>query len=123
MSDRELLELAARAAGYEYECTSHTGRPENDQHQIRNEAGAMVDWNPLADDGDALRLRNRLSAMIIDEGNCVFVAIYRSDAPSVEIREMYIGDLEGGYSSAASVNEATRRAVTRAAAEVGKNLK
>lgn len=56
MTDRELLELAAKAAGYEYECTSHTGHADNDQHQIRGYFGNLEDWNPLDDDGDALRL-------------------------------------------------------------------
>jgi hypothetical protein len=51
MSDRELLELAAKAAGYEWRwfgdnfCT------------LRNEDLAIYKpWNPLRDDGDAMRL-------------------------------------------------------------------
>jgi len=113
MTDRELLELAAKAAAvknwWDGDCS------------IRSVGSTY--WNPIEDDGDALRLRNKLSAMIIDEGNCAFVAIYRSNIPSIEIREMYIGDLEGGYASDSSVSAATRRAIVRAAASIGEQIK
>ena len=46
MTDRELLELAAKAAGYEY--AKHGGYIVVD--------GIPGNWNPLTDDGDALRL-------------------------------------------------------------------
>lgn len=55
-TDRELLELAAEAANYDYECVSHTDHTEHDQHQVRSEKGNLIDWNPLIDDGDAFRL-------------------------------------------------------------------
>ena len=48
MTDRELLELAAKAAGYKLS---------NVQDMIWSYAEAdYVEWNPLNDDGDALRL-------------------------------------------------------------------
>ena len=50
MDDRELLELAAKAAG-----ESTIGRPDD----INDWA-----WNPLTDDGDALRLLNRLGLQL-----------------------------------------------------------
>ena len=46
MTDRELLERAAKAAGYEY--AKHGGYIVVD--------GIPGNWNPLTDDGDALRL-------------------------------------------------------------------
>ena len=101
MSDRELLELAAKAAGVEYECTAHTGYPEDDQHQIRNEAGTLVDWNPLENDGDALRLAVRLNMGIsIHHDYCAAVAQQ--------------GALQGESGMAADA--ATRRVIVRAAA-------
>ena len=45
MGDNEFLELAARAAGYDY----------NPRHGAIVADGMPVNWNPLADDGDAQR--------------------------------------------------------------------
>ena len=47
MSDRKLLELAAKAAGY---------LGYQDGCAIVGERGQSITWNPLTDDGDALRL-------------------------------------------------------------------
>ena len=64
MNDRELLELAAKAAGIDLawdgdapkEITEHwSGNPEEPPHE------RAWDWNPLTDDGDALRLAAQLS--------------------------------------------------------------
>lgn len=49
-TDRELLELAAKAAGYEY--AKHGG--------YIVVFGIPGNWNPLSDDGDALRLAVKL---------------------------------------------------------------
>jgi hypothetical protein len=59
MTDRELLEAAARAVGYEFNglwCDEQSGLlvwepPTNYESR---------DWNPLTDDGDALRLAVKL---------------------------------------------------------------
>ena len=51
MTDRELLELAAKAAGIE-----HYGE-HNAQGGLKTTGGW---WNPLTDDGDALRLAVKL---------------------------------------------------------------
>jgi hypothetical protein len=128
MNDRELLELAAKAAGYDYECTALTGYPEHDQHQIRNEFGTLVDWNPLADDGDALRLAVKLTLKVspyeyLDE---------RRQQPAIAIERgldgaPYFIDPCGGafpdYNDSFKQYDpyaATRRAIVRAAAEIGK---
>lgn len=52
MSDRELLEAAARAAGVDYHIDRLDGCP-------KLVAGGRI-WNPLVDDGDALRLAVKL---------------------------------------------------------------
>jgi len=48
-SDRELLELAAKAAGVELKWSSEPDMPPRIAQTWHN-------WNPLTDDGDALRL-------------------------------------------------------------------
>ena len=50
-TDRELLELAANAAGFDL-CWDARGAYE----RIDGIAGSERMWNPLSDDGDALRL-------------------------------------------------------------------
>ncbi len=111
-TDRELLELAAKAAGLEYECVSHTGRPENDQHQVRDQFGGLVDWNPLTNDGDALRLAVKLGlALQLPHAYAVYVALELD--PHKKILEK----------ARPNPYAATRRVIVRAAAEIGRNMK
>jgi len=93
VSDRELLELAAKAAGIEGEWSS-SGLWH--RHAL---------WNPLTDDGDALRLAVKLNMTLA-------VGIARSDAG--EFTEFDMCDTDP--------DAATRRAITRAAAEIGRNM-
>jgi hypothetical protein len=86
MNDKELLEFAAKAAG------------------VEDEMLVFGWWNPLTDDGDALRLAVKLSFDIHVDSNLTEV-IYLN-----ETTEAHLGD---PYS-------ATRRAIVRAAAEIGK---
>lgn len=48
MTDREMLEMAAKAAGHPYMVDGDVW------HEAHG--GQMREWNPLTDDGDALRL-------------------------------------------------------------------
>ena len=97
MNDRELLKLAAKAAGVEIVTQT------------------MLDhgkWNPLDDDGDALRLAVGIGIAIdpreydlcgvctVTEDGALFVEDPRSQEPDA----------------------ATRRAIVRAAAEIGKAM-
>jgi hypothetical protein len=95
MTDRELLELAAKAAGIECEKTP-IGFYLSDEDR---------NWNPLTDDGDALRLAVKLRIRFAGMGEraCAFIGL----------REFW--EDEGSDPFAA-----TRRAITRAAAEIGK---
>lgn len=97
--DETLLELAAKAAGL-----SHP----DGVYWIRNDAGES--WNPLTDDGDALRLAVKLKIQITPETYQDYeVTAYRGGfCEATEKATM-------GY----SIEEATRRAITRAAAEIG----
>ena len=118
MTNRELLELAAKAAGIELipiEVKNVTKRGD-DQFigYMTNPDQWQKGWfNPLTDDGDALRLAVKLK-MFLDLEYCCAKSI---DNP-------WFG---GGEDNLAGVNHdeddpyaATRRAIVRAAAEIGK---
>jgi hypothetical protein len=74
-----------------------------------NDAGSDY-WNPLTDDGDALRLAVKLNlALSIEEG--------QSWAHHVEVFQGSPVQHDGKDPYAA-----TRRAIVRAAAEIGRNM-
>ena len=102
MTDKELLELAAKAAGIE----------SNGVYGWRVE-GSDVVWNPLTDDGDALRLAVKLGIyfLVVTEENAISARI--RNGPRCSWREPINGD---PYA-------ATRRAIVRAAAEIGRSMK
>ncbi|KVV20323.1 hypothetical protein WK78_28985 [Burkholderia cepacia] len=98
MSDRELLELAAKEAGIEW-------RPECEYRVVGHGitgAPLMVKWNPLTDDGDALRLAVELGLQ---------VTVVKGDKTFAE-REQGFAFQDHGEDPCA----ATRRAIVRAAA-------
>ena len=103
MTDKELLELAAKAAGIEH----------SDKHT--DEAGSLYVhalgkmWNPLTDDGDALRLAVRLNVHI--ELHDDLVRVWYANGECVELH-FNPGDKQG----------AARRAIVLAAVEIGKSL-
>lgn len=94
MTDKELLELAAKAAGIEKVSGGYI-----------NEEWMPINWKPLDDCSDALRLIVRLKL-------------------NVEFSDGYvIVETNGGSVSFELGNNpfaATRRAIVRAAAEIGK---
>lgn len=106
-SDRELLELAAKAAGIdgvwheEWRCLVYMGAPPF--------VGGVIHhtWSPLTDDGDALRLAVVLKLNVkMNESNC-----------RVRWRRHFDGVMEP---HGADPYAATRRAIVRAAAEIGR---
>ena len=105
-SDRELLELAARAAGVRRELMDN-GEPFL--------IGKSTDhaWNPLEYDGDALRLAVKLR-----------LEIYFFDGFSEVVAEHNTASFEAGREQYADdMNAATRRAIVIAAAEIGRAMK
>lgn len=98
MSDRELLDLAARAAGYPV--LSNDDRAPGAYVQI---SGAVRYWNPLEDDGDAFRLAVKLRLEVI---------YYCRTADDAEVADCH-GQLEATGTDPYAV---TRRAIVRAAA-------
>jgi hypothetical protein len=114
MSDRELLEMAAKATGDFYQHPSHE-IPENLPVAFYlNEKR----WNPLTDDGDALRLAVKLK-LSISAANPAFieVAIFKDGEAHLLFRN---GTMDSGWNEDSYA--ATRRAITRAAAEIGKTM-
>lgn len=64
-TDRELLEMAAKAAGYEVEWVRNSGC-----HYRCEAEESREQWCPLDDDGDALRLAHALGMQLnLDECN------------------------------------------------------
>ena len=113
--DKELLELAAKAAGIKAlrspdgvlrDCTG--GDP------MMN-IFASKPWNPLTNDGDALRLAVQLEMQVsIGFQGRINVAVYLGvEALPVNFREVKSNDPLA----------ATRRAIVRAAAKIGRNMK
>ena len=117
MSDRALLEMAAKAAGHNvrwheiFECFVHV-----DPFNITNPptmAGQRLVWVPLHNDGDALRLAVALGISVAQEvARGEVYADVCDTSPTIGADEPYGND---PYA-------ATRRAITRAAAEVGKGM-
>ncbi|HBN9937488.1 TPA: hypothetical protein L3955_000308 [Pseudomonas aeruginosa] len=110
MNNRELLELAARAAGYKliWSYDNHCCWINEMRHDLD------VTWNPLTDDGDALRLavkrgfvvtpdRENQRTMVSNQAGHEYCAIYWDK----------LGEMA-----------ATRLAITEAAAaaEIGKSM-
>lgn len=99
MDDRTLLELAAKAAGYEL-------RHLDDGSILVNSRR----WHPLADDGDALRLAVKLN---------LWLHVEEYGASARRAGGAWLGceaHLHGGIEAAA------RRAIVRAAAAIGKEM-
>ena len=107
MTDRELLELAAKAADIEL---WHEDVFTKGLTQKISQSGVLC-WNPLTDDGDALRLAVKLKIDVKHYDDYV------------------VGWFDGGYIGTGKIMyegdayAATRRAITRAAAEIGKAMK
>ena len=111
MTDRELLEDAAKAAGIEF----------NDKRALTGTdhlyCGAHIGWwNPLTDDGDALRLAVKLDIEIYqgdDDGPSIYAG-YWGKPERRDVTRMFCIELLDPDPYAA-----TRRAIVRAAAAIG----
>jgi hypothetical protein len=106
VSDRELLELAAKAAGIRINYWVYDN--DDDSPSVLESGGI---WNPLTNDGDALRLAVKLGLTV---------------SQLMNNREVEVND----YDETVFVNDfhepdpcaATRRAIVRAAAEIGRKM-
>lgn len=104
MNDRELLELAAKAAGVALEWDSDGPYYYSDWRGLPQKEH----WNPLTDDGDALRLAVKLG-LVVDCSRPSAGEPFKQHA-------IWMDELMGN-------DELTRRAIVRAAAEIGRSMK
>ena len=105
MTDTELLEFAAKAAGYSFD--GYTLRNNNTEFEYSG-------WNPLEDDGDAFRLAVHLRMNICHYSGC-------TDAHDrVGVNKGY-GIKPVPYKD--DILKALRRVIVLAAAEIGKTMK
>ena len=120
MTDREMLELAAKAGGYaRHEYVENSAR---DGRVVTGHYDSLLEVciNPLDDDGDALRLAVQLMIRV-----SVNRAFRLSIPGSVTVE---YPDRDGFYFALGEAvtngdpYAATRRAITRAAAEIGRQM-
>lgn len=111
MTDRELLELAAKAAGVEHD--GYTERYYDPGLRARGNAGDA--WNPLTDDGDALRLAVKTGVFI--------TGVVHENTPVRGYRAAWNDGTKALYQRIGSDAAADyRRAIVRAAAAIGKEM-
>ena len=103
MDDKELLELAAKAAGIRL--APHPWTHRGPEGSSLTDEGKF--WNPLADDGDALRLVVKLGIRVRCDHRAGFSWVKRGVGSTPHDGDPYA---------------ATRRAIVRAAAEIGKDM-
>ena len=116
MTDRELLELAAKAAGLKI---IKWGDPDYYSHRGGEVAYVCAtgqndpwgdEWNPLEDDGDALQLAVRLKLNVNVEHTSIDVY-----DQNLQLTRVWATEIDDAYA-------ATRRAIVRAAAEIGRAM-
>ena len=112
MTDRELLELAAKAMGRGdlVWCSALNGMVRNSRPDKQLHLDDVAShWNPLTNDGDALRLAVATGEPFVVRTSCVTT----------------MGGLKEDFDphKAGDDLRATRRAIVRAAAVIGKGMK
>lgn len=112
MTNKELLELAAKAADYGF---TYKREISNDAHEWTSSDGMLWQWNPLVDDAQAMRLAVKLNISLSQEfdNEGVDYAIAVFWLPNY--REIYEPHGENMYA-------ANRKLIVMAAAEIGKTL-
>jgi hypothetical protein len=109
-TDRELLEFAAKAAGYHVRWVdaptsfNYEGFLIKTGKKLPNGLDAEIMWNPLTKSGDALELAVELRMFDTRRFMVIRLEETRKDPTRSDL-------------------EITRRAITRAAAEIGKEMK
>ena len=114
MTDKELIEHAANAIGLKGKWQRDTNFVQERYRFVvsYNNQGMMTgfEWNPLREDGAALRLAVRLSINVMFIGNVV--RCFRSEEDFVAVDE----EIEYFFDDK---QKAVRRAIVRCAAEIG----
>ncbi len=105
MADLELLRLAAKAAGLPLSSEWNSAR---EGILIGEGAGDLTAWNPLADSGEALRLAVTLR---------LWLHVEKYGASARRPGDAWLGCEAHKYGG---IEAATRRAIVRVAAAIGK---
>ena len=127
MTDKELIELAAKAYGFGGPDGNFTWT-ESEYPRGSKTNGALWNyigwcdtaqlWNPLTDDGDAFRLAVTLGIDVshdeIGMKSFVYVRATFNDETHIGLSEIFDDESER--------LDRTRRAITRAAAQIGKEM-
>lgn len=115
MTDQELLTYAAKAAGHDLKFSQEWHDKDDPQIKVtRGKWVGRVSWNPLENDADAFQLMVKLNIQPIfslnEWGDFVNTSILESE---------YDGEK---FQALEEKSPATRRAIVRAAAEIGKGM-
>ena len=110
LTDRELLELAAKAAGIDLSGASWGGGRDGFYWVVDDQSGRVEYWSPLTDDGDAFRLAVTLDLLLMPYPRDKAVRVTRLDQPDTIV----------SWGTPPDPYAATRRAIVRAAAEIGR---
>lgn len=113
MSDRELLELAAKAISLKGEWSDYWGLRE-ERPSLDGYGTTLYTWDPLEDDGDALRLAAILGLMLNTHGMGVGAHTTPGQTPEAHATAPECDD--------ANHMSSLRRCIVRAAAEIGKAM-
>ena len=121
MTDREMLELAARAVGIRVVASvaeMHGCTDESTIYPGVMLAGVQNPWDPLTDDGDALRLKVNLHLIV---GS---YSTYSSVGGTYTTGNYTVPDeiTVWHHETAGDACAAERLAITRAAAEIGRQM-
>ncbi len=111
MTDKELLEQAAKAAGMDHLFWNDgkTTAYYSGSLFYMTTPGSHTPWNPLTDDGDAMRLVVKLGLALVVGNVNDYIAVQSDRLPEV----IHSDKTDDPYAAA-------RRAIVRAAAEIGK---
>ena len=105
MDSRELREMAARAAGFEVNVAKGGGSWINDGSKI------WPKWNPIDDDGDALRLALKIGISI-------------EVIPAHDSVMAHVDNEHFSFSATEALDSfGARQAIIRVAAEIGRGMK
>jgi hypothetical protein len=118
LTDRELLEGAARAAGFQldYLCDMpHMIVEEWSGDPSQHPEQRAIEWNPLNDDGDALRLAAQLNLGLVTDDR----SICAKTITGVEPRGCASGGGEHRSFGFGEKMQIIRRCIVRAAYEIG----
>lgn len=108
-TDKELLELAAKACGFNVKGV-RVDHDDNFSGLIigRRNTRERIHWNPIADDGDAFRLAVKLN-LVVDFGEN-------------QVKVFFENKVSVSYNIRGDKADIARRAIVRAAAAVGEAL-